>query len=143
MEKSVTGEITINASASRIWPILTEPAWTKQYMFDCEAISEWKIGSSLIWKGTSDGIIYVKGHVIKFEPYSYIEYTVIDPNASYPDVPENYLTIKYRLEDKNGSTRLYVEQGDYSKVIDGEKRYNDSLGGWNFILEKIKTLAEK
>ena len=45
-----------------------------------------------------------------------------------------------RLGDR--STKLEITQGDFSKVENGQKRYQDSLGG-SEILEKIKLLAEQ
>lgn len=68
-----------------------------------------------------------------------------DPNGDIPDVPENYLTVVYDLKPSGTSTILTVTQGDYSKVAQGEKRYQESLsaGGWKSILEQIKVLVEE
>ena len=45
---------------------------------------------------------------------------------------------------QNGEARSVFEimQGDYSKVAEGQKRYEDTLQGDDFILGKIKELAE-
>ena len=62
-----------------------------------------------------------------------------------PDVPENYLTVTYKLEKENEHTRLTVTQGDYSKVADGARRYQETYNGgegWNPILVEIKKIAE-
>jgi len=70
---------------------------------------------------------------------------VIDPNnTAVPDIPENYLTVTYALEEKDGATLFTVTQGDYSKVADGQNRYDDSnkVGGWQSLLEAIKVLVE-
>jgi hypothetical protein len=44
---------------------------------------------------------------------------------------------------KKGRTALAVTQGDFTGVTSGEKRYNETIGGWDSILPKIKELAEK
>lgn len=144
----VTNEITIAAPAARVWTALTDPEWTKQYMFGCEPITDWKPGSPLLWKGTFNDVemVAVKGQVIRFEPGSSLVYTVIDPNnPAIPDLPENYLTVTCKLTEQNGNTHLFVSQGDYSNVADGENRYRHTVdgGGWTPILEQIKQLVEK
>lgn len=145
--KIVTNSITINAPAAQVWDALVNPVQTKKYMFGCEPITDWKPGSLLLWRGVFDGkeLDAVKGHVVKIEPNRYLEYTAIDPNSTIPDIPENYLTITYHLEEQNGQTRFTVTQGDYAKVAEGERRYNDTIaeGGWEGILVQIKKLVEE
>ena len=73
-----------------------------------------------------------------------LEYTVIDPNnPAVPDIPENYLSMIYEIRVRSGSGVVFeIIQGDYSKVAQGQKRYEDTLQGDDFILVKIKELAE-
>jgi uncharacterized protein YndB with AHSA1/START domain len=143
----VTSAITIQAPAGKVWNALTNPAQTKKYMFGCEALSDWKVGSPLIWKGNFNGVelIAVKGTILKIQPGKFLAYTTIDPNnAAIPDLPENYLTVTLDLSEKEGQTVLTATQGDYSTVGDGENRYKHTVdgGGWNPILIEIKKLVE-
>ena len=90
-------------------------------------------------------MIYVKGKVVEIKPDRFLAYTVIDPNSTIEDIPENYLTITYELIPDNGKTVLKVTQGDYSKVAQGEQRFKDSSNngeGWNPILVEIKKMVE-
>ena len=147
-EQFIKNSIVIDAPAARVWNALINPAETKKYMFGCEAISDWKVGSPLLWKGNYEGkeMVFVKGDVVAYRPDHLLSYTVFDPNnASIPDVPENYLTVTYQLSEKDGKTQFSVTQGDYTKVADGERRYNESYNGgegWNPILSEIKKLVE-
>jgi uncharacterized protein YndB with AHSA1/START domain len=144
----IRNEIVIHASASRVWDALINPQITRQYMFGCVPVTDWKEGSLLLWRGSYEGkeMDFVKGHVIRIEPGSHLSYTVIDPNnQAIPDVPENYLTVTYDLMEENGSTRFIVTQGDYSQVAEGEKRFKESNNGgegWNPILGQIKKCVE-
>jgi uncharacterized protein YndB with AHSA1/START domain len=150
MSKSliVTNTITLNASPAKVWDALTNPEQTKKYMFGCEALSDWKVGSPLIWKGVFGGqeLIAVKGSVVGIEKGKFLAYTTFDPNnPSMPDVPENYLTVTYSLADDHGKTILTVTQGDFAKVAEGEKRYAEASNngeGWNPILKEIKKVVE-
>lgn len=146
-ELNIINKIDINSPAATIWDALTNPEITKVYMFGCETVSEWEIGSELLWRGEYQGIamVFVKGHVVQLEPNRKLVYTVFDPNSTIPDIRENYLTVTYQLEQKNGFTTLTVTQGDYNTVAEGERRYQESWNdgqGWNPILEEIKTICE-
>ncbi len=148
MEKLIVkNTVAINAPASKVWDALVNPEQTKKYMFGCETVSDWQPGSSLLWKMNYEGkeIIPVKGVITDIEPGKLLTYTVIDPNASYPDVPENYLNVTYRLEENNKVTILTVLQDGFEDAADGEKRYKDVYNngeGWNPILVEIKKLVE-
>jgi uncharacterized protein YndB with AHSA1/START domain len=143
----IHNEINIHAPAAKVWDLLTNPEQTKKYMFGCEALSDWKTGSPLIWKMMHEGkeFIPVKGIIKNIIPEKLLIYTVIDPNSGIEDIPENYLDVTYELFEKEGSTLLEVTQGDYNQVADGERRYQESYNngeGWNPILQQIKSLAE-
>jgi uncharacterized protein YndB with AHSA1/START domain len=143
----VKSTIRIHAQAEKVWKALTDPAETKKYMFGCEALSDWKEGSPLIWKGNFNGVelVAVKGAILKIQPGKSLVYTAIDPNSPIPDLPENYLTVSYDLEEEDGQILLTATQGDYSTVADGEKRYQHTVdgGGWDPILAEVKKLVEE
>src|SRR5689334_3504311 len=139
----VQNTIVINASAAKVWDALVNPEQTKKYMFGCETVSDWKPGSSLLWRGNYEGkdMIFVKGTIVDIKPGKYLAYTTFDPLSTTPDVPENYLTVTYTLKEENGQTVFIVTQGDFSTVADGEKRYAEAFNGgegWNPILVEIK-----
>ena len=143
----VINSITIQAPLAKVWDALVNPVQTKKYMFGCETVSDWKVGSELLWKGEYEGkeLIFVKGTILKIEPEKYLAYTTIDPNSSIDDRAENYLTVTYELKDESGRTILTVTQGDYSIVAEGERRYQETYNGgegWNPILLEIKKLVE-
>ena len=142
----IKNSITINSGASRVWNALTNPEQTKKYMFGCEALSDWKVGSPLIWKGVFNGaeLVAVKGTIVNITPEKLLEYTTIDPNSGVDDVPGNYLNVTYGLSEEGGQTVLTVTQGDYSKVGNGAKRYAEAVegGGWSSILTEIKKIVE-
>lgn len=87
-------------------------------------------------------IVFVSGHVVHIEPEKELTYTVFDPNQGWEDIPENYVQVLCELEEANGQTILTVTQGDYAHVVDGQKRYEDTVKGWMPVLEVIKTVAE-
>lgn len=143
----VINTILINAPVSKVWDALVNPEITKIYMFGCETVSDWKVGSTLLWKAQHEGqeIIFVKGFILEIKPNQLLKYSVIDPFASYPDTPENHLNVTYQLNFKNGITTLTVTQDGFENAADGEKRFKDVSNngdGWNPILVEIKKLVE-
>ena len=136
--------IRLNAPPSTVWNALIDPKLTRKYMFGTEAVSDWKPGHSLLWKGVWEGKekIFVKGNVILNEPQRILSFTVFDPNGDIPDIPSNYTTVTYELVPDDEGTMLLVTQGDYAKVAEGEKRYKESGDGWDTTLIKLKELVE-
>jgi uncharacterized protein YndB with AHSA1/START domain len=144
-ELKVMKSITLNADVSTVWKALTKPEMTKKYMFGTEVISDWKVGSPILWKGTSKGEekIIMKGSIEKIEAGRLLQFKAFDLNAKYNDVPSNYIQSIYELTPKLGKTVLSVTQGDYSHMEDGIKRFADANGGLNQALNALKTLIEK
>lgn len=143
----ITNSIAIHAAPEQVWDALVNPAKTKMYMFGCETVSDWVVGSPLLWHGVYEGqeMVFVKGNIVAYNPPMCLAYTTFDPNSSIEDIPENYLTVTYSLSGVPTETILTVTQGDYATVADGARRYKESSNngeGWNPILVEIKKLVE-
>ncbi len=143
----VQNTIQINASSAKVWRVLTESEFTKVYMFGCELISDWEVGTPLLWKIMHERkeMIPVKGKILAIHVPHLLKYSVIDAFATYADIPENHLHVTYELSETNGTTTLTVTQDGFEQAADGEKRYQDVYNngeGWNPILVQMKALAE-
>jgi len=68
---------------------------------------------------------------------------MFDPNMGLEDLPHNYILLTYTLSEKEGQTILQVEQGDYSKVDNGQSRLEESEKGWDYVLPLLKELVER
>ena len=143
----VRNSISIKADPKEVWDWLVNTMKTKLYMFGCEAVSTWEIGSQLDWQMVHAGesLIPVTGFVKEIEPFHRLVYTVIDPFAAYENIPENQLNVIYEIQETEGGSIFSVTQNGFETVADGESRYKDvSNGGdgWNPILNKIKEQIE-
>ncbi len=146
-ELFIQNSIEIHSNASNVWEVLTQSQHTIKYMFGCKAITNWEIGSPLLWQGSYEGkdMVFVKGIVKEYISEKLLIYSTIDPNnASIADIPENYLDVHYIIDKTDSGITLTIKQGNYKTVAQGEQRYNESIagGGWQSILEQIKTIAE-
>lgn len=146
MEKSLifATSITIDADKEKVWEALTSAELTPKYMYGCVAVTNWEVGSTLLWNAEYEGEVktFVKGYVKVFNPFKMISYSVFDPNAGIEDVLENYLTTTYVLNGDNGKTKLDVSQGDYAIVEKGKERFEHAEAGWTATLNALKELIE-
>lgn len=143
----VKSSININAPACEVWDALVNPKQTKKYMYGCETVSDWKVGSELLWEGEEEGqkMVYVKGKIVEIKPNKFLAYTAVDTASNIDDHSDEHIVVTYELIEKDGQTILNVTQGDYSKVNEGERRYKEAYNngeGWNTILVEIKKLVE-
>jgi uncharacterized protein YndB with AHSA1/START domain len=135
--------IDVDAPVETLWKVLTDSKFIPQYMFGCIAETDWKSGSPLLWKGASDGKLYVKGHIVSIDHPRRLVYTIFDPNSTIKDIPQNYLTMTYDLKRRGErASVLEITQGDFATVEDGDNRYKHSLDGDDSVLNGIKKLAE-
>jgi len=131
--------VTINAPAARVWESLTNPELIKQYLFGADVISDWKVGSPIIYKGIYEGKAYEdKGTVLKAEPEKILLMTHWSPLSGTPDTPENYHQVSYELAAENGGTHLTITQDNNS--TDEEQEQNSKF--WKMILDSMKKLLE-
>jgi len=136
--------VLFKASIEQVWDLVINPEMTKQYMFGCEVLSDWKIGSPVHWKGkTEDGkeVVYVKGTVLEYEEGVKVTSTTFDPNSGMEDIPTNYVNLTYELEKSEKGTLLTIVQGDFYRAEEGEKRYEESKSGWkDMVIPMMKKL---
>jgi uncharacterized protein YndB with AHSA1/START domain len=132
--------IIINASLARVWEALTTPELIKQYLFGTEVISDWKVGSSITYKGEWKGKSYEdKGIILQFVPEKLFESTYWSSMSGMPDVPENYKKVTYELALESGNTKLTLTQDNNAT----EEEKNHSEQNWKMVLDGLKKLLEK
>ncbi len=132
--------VTIAAPASRVWDALTNPELIKQYFFGTQAVSDWKEGSTLEFKGVWEGKTYLdKGVILKSQPGKLFQYTYYSSFSNLPDAPENYSNISYELDEENGETALTIKQEN----VANEEARKHSEQNWSHVLQSLKNLLEK
>ncbi len=145
MQPVFTQSVHIAALPDTIWMVLTNPDKIEQYMYGCRMERPWEEGHPVEYTMERDGqpVLMVKGEVVKVEPPFYLEHTIFPATSSLiEDIPENYLTVSYTITAKGNESELTITQKDFTKVAEGEKRYNSTVNGWAGAIPKIKELAE-
>jgi len=130
---------TIHAPASKVWDALTKPNLIKQYFFDTDVISDWKVGSPITYKGEWQGKAFEdKGKILKIEPEKVLMSTHWSPLSGVPDTPENYHTVTYTLSGRGDSTEVTITQDNNS--TEEEKVHSEE--NWKTVLAGMKKLLE-
>jgi uncharacterized protein YndB with AHSA1/START domain len=137
----VKKKITIKADPSKVWDALTKPEFTKKYFFDCEVFSDWKEGSPIVFKDAKKGKEMVKGKIVKIEPRSLLQYTVLNSESGRAENPSNFSLVTDKLSYHDGETTLSITD-DIGKAEGAEERYKKSDKGWDSVLKGLKELLE-
>ncbi len=143
MNKGFVAEasITINASVGKVWDALTNSEIIKQYMFGTDVVSDWREGSSIVWKGEWQGKKYEdKGVILKLQPMRTLQYSHYSPLSGLPDTQENYHTVTVELSSKGRTQTLVTLQQD-NNTIEQERQH--SQNNWKMMLTSLKELLEK
>ena len=131
--------INLNVGAFKVWDALTNPEMIKQYLFGTEVITDWKIGSEIIFQGNWEGKEYRdKGKIEKFEIEKLFQYTYWSGFSGLEDKEENYSLVTFELSGDTETT-LTVSQKGFAN----EAAQEHSDRNWAMVLQKIKELVEK
>ncbi|EPG75130.1 hypothetical protein LEP1GSC058_0030 [Leptospira fainei serovar Hurstbridge str. BUT 6] len=136
---TASASVQIHASPAKVWQGLTDPNLIKKYFFGTEAISDWKVGSPLHFKGVWEGKEYLdKGTILQVVPEKLFRYNYLSSFSNMEDVPENYANVTYELSHQNGETSLVVTQDNI--LSDDARKHSEQ--NWLFILNELKKLLE-
>ncbi|GAB3557193.1 hypothetical protein GCM10027405_01510 [Arthrobacter alkaliphilus] len=132
--------ITIQASADRVWSVLTDPAAIKEFMFGTEVVTDWTVGGPIVWRGVWKGKNYEdKGVILELEPGKRLVNTHFSPLSGQEDTPGNYHTLTWTLEPEDGKTRLTLTQDNNASADEAAH----SKGMWDSLVQSVKTIAER
>ena len=141
MEKELVAaaSITIKASIDQVWNALVRPKLIKKYMVGKEVVTDWKVGSNIVWKGISNEKPYEdKGKILKVEPAKTLQYSYFTPLSGVKDAPENYDVLTYELSPRGKEVVL--------KLSHENKKDLQGLEQSRFICQKrldnLKTILE-
>jgi uncharacterized protein YndB with AHSA1/START domain len=137
---SAKASITVRAPIGKVWDAFVNPDTIKQYMFGTNVVSDWKEGSTIVWKGEWQGRKYEdKGVILKLKPQRMISYSHFSPLSGLPDVPENYHKVTIELSpDKNRTLVSLTQDGN---VNEEERQHSEQ--NWGMMLSSLKKVLEK
>ncbi len=131
--------IVIHAPPATVWDALTNPAVIKQYMFGTTVVSDWKQGSTIVWKGEWQGQKYEdRGVILSFESERLIRYSHFSPLSGKPDLPENYHIVTIRLSRRGDETFMTLTQDN--NIDENSRKHSEE--NWNAMFVSLKRILE-
>jgi uncharacterized protein YndB with AHSA1/START domain len=136
---AATAEITIKGAVSQVWDALVSPDKIKRYMFGADVVSDWKVGSPIVWRGEWKGKPFEdKGRILEIQPGKRLRYSHFSPLSGEPDRPESYHTVTIQVEGSDGEVHVDLSQDHAGD----EKARQESSRNWNMMLEGLKKTVE-
>ena len=140
LDLEVSSSIEINASKEKVWKGLTDPDIIKDYLYGTNTVTDWKVGSEILFQGEWEGKQYRdKGVILQIIPNELISYSYWSGFSGIEDKPENYSTVTYKIEPiSDDRTKFtWVQKGFAS-----EQNYEHSNSGMEEFLKGIKAVIE-
>lgn len=136
---TTTVTIHIEAAPAQVWEALTNPAIIKQYLMGTDTITDWKVGSPIVFQGSYEGHTYKDSGVIsKFDVNKILQYTYWSSMSDIENLPENEMLITFSLIEKHGDTELNLLQENVRTV----ETAKHSEHNWAAVLESLKSIVE-
>ena len=134
-----TASIDIEAPATRVWAALIEPDQIAAYMFGSRVETDWEVGHPITWNGEWEGRPYQdKGQVLAYDEPARLSVTHFSPLTGQDDVPENYHTLVYELDESAGVTTVSLSQDNNGS----EEEAEHSRANWQMMLDGLKKQVE-
>ncbi len=136
----VSKSIEINADVAKVWKGLTTPETIKEYLYGTETITDWKVGSEVIFQGEYNGQKYRdRGVVLENVTNELLSYSYWSGFSGLEDKPENYSLVTYTLKSIDDKTTLFTWT---QKGFANEQGYDHTEQGMKSFLEKLKEVIE-
>ena len=142
MAKALTAKcrIQIENTVDEAWKALVNPEIVEKYMLGSKQLSDWRKGSSIIWKKDFNGRKFEdKGEILEITPRKSLKYTHYSPASGRPDAPENYQPVSVTLKEKANGT--LVELTSDNNASENEKAMTEHI--WAYYLQGLKLIMDK
>jgi uncharacterized protein YndB with AHSA1/START domain len=132
-------KVFIQAPVNKVWEALTKPQIIKRYFFGTDTETDWQPGSPISFRGEWNGKSYRdEGTILENIEFKKISYSYWSSLSGTENLPENYLTITYLLNEEENGTILEIAQEN----IRDEHSCEHSENNWKMVLANMKNLLE-
>lgn len=137
----VAQSIDVHANLEKVWKALTTPDIIKEYLYGTETVTDWKVGSEVVFQGEYNGQKYRdRGFILENELHKKISYSYWSGFSGTEDQPENYSSVTYLLEKISDQKTKFTW---IQKGFANEKGYEHTKGTMPDFIANIKTIMER
>jgi len=141
LDLQVSESIMVNGSVEQVWDAIINPEKIAHYLYGTETITDWKVGSPIIFQGEYEGHKYKdKGNVLENTVNTRLSYNYWSGFSKLPDAPENYQIVVLEVEkmDENTAKFTWTQKGFANEtarqhMVDGMSRL---LGMFQEVVEQ-------
>ena len=144
--------IYIRATPEQVWQGLTAPEFTRRYWGGVALVSDWRVGSPVLWQSSPDGEPQDWGQeVLAAEPYRRLSYSWHPYQREHAEmlgwtdeqlaeaVKEQRTRVTFELEPSGETVKLTI----IHDAFEGETTMLKMVSvGWPALLSDLKTLLE-
>jgi len=139
-DKILTKSVEINSTTEKVWHAMTSPVMIKQWLFGTNVITDWKVGSPILFTGSWQGTEYKdKGTILQFDREKVFQYNYWSSFSGLPDSEEIYSIITFKLDPSSEGTRLTLMQSHFPT----EAGYEQADKNWDSTLAFLKKIIEE
>lgn len=139
-ELTVKKTLEIKADTLDVWDALINPEKIKKYFFGIDVISDWEVGSPILFQYEMEGKEFKdKGNILAIEPGRLLQYNYWSSYSGLGDKENNYSIVTYKLDPKEDDTTLTLTQQGFAS----EQAKEHAENSWATVLKNMKELIEK
>lgn len=132
-------EISIDASARRVWDTITDHELINRYAPGLTVDANWREGAEVIWKGYWNGKFREeKGRITEITEPLTIRHTYYSSSSGKEDDPANYHNVVWQLAEKSEKTDVLITQDNNLSA----KERSQAEDMWKSLLKMLKKLVE-
>lgn len=127
-------EVYIRATPEQVWQAITDSELTKRYYYGNEVVSDWKPGSSLVYRDPKDGKESIQCEVLEVDAPRRLVHSF-----HFPGTDESPSRVTWTIEPRGAASLLVLTHDEF----DGDTQtYRSVAHGWVPVLSGLKTLLE-
>jgi uncharacterized protein YndB with AHSA1/START domain len=135
-----TARADVDVSPRRVWTVLTDSLMLGEVMFGSEIVTDWQVGSPIVFRGEWEGRQFEdKGVIDELTEPRRIRMQHYSPLSGLPDEPDNYHHVKFEFEPLGDGSRTRV-----TITQDGNADQDaavHSAANWQTMLESLREVA--
>lgn len=132
--------VIVKSSLQKVWDVLTQPAFVKQWQFGSDVVTDWKVGSEIRFSTEWQGQIFEQwGKILDIKQNELIKYSLFAPRPDLEVKPENYFIMNYILTPSDDLVIIEIIQEDNRPGAVQE----EPQGEENPILQSLKKIIEE
>ena len=136
---SIKKSINIDTTKDELWKALVTPEIIEMYLMGTKVSSDWKVGSKIVYQGEFNGIHFCdEGIIDLIDTENEFKYSYWSENHGTIKSRENFVSISYKIENKEDHVKLVVNQTNY-KLKEIALAMNQI---WDLILNNLKRTLE-